>query len=299
MSDEQTGTEVTSQSFEYHHEWLDGSIADEITVHLKPLTDDLVLRWLASVQVVAAYDKKNGEVLDIDVPDAEAVLARIFNAICEDGRDLPDAEKAAILSKTVLNVEAERLLFRRGDPKAPEPGVTAIGVTYWAPGQVWTPNTEVEVGQTLDSTGRKYKVVKGGLTGAQAPSPDRAASQVSGTAILEQVGNAGEEKEAIIYFRSPNAEDTRHWQRSTNKPQVERDGKGRAERAVTSPDVPAIQNLLLGNDLKKMIPLYHGHSGHDGLVPFLHLYKAAQELFAEVKDLGKSLERLKRASPTG
>ncbi len=102
------------------------------------------------------------------------------------------------------------------------------------------------------------------------------------------------ERRGQFFFRKVTAEDSRGWSAITNKAKIERDGQGRAVSGVTSPNVPAIRDALLGNEMKRKVALFIEATGYDGPAPFLHIYRAAQQLFAPV-DIKQACEEIKVA----
>jgi len=247
----ETRPTIPDSTLPFTCEWLEdangkygGSILTERTFNLQPMTDRQAQAWLGSIIIIRTYNKEGDETGD-DIEDLNAITESIFDEICPGATDVPVEVKSQVLARTHFNVEANRAIFRKGDPKAPAPGEAAIDITYWHPDG---------------------------------------------------------EKTARLYLRIPEAQDKKNWLATTKKRPPEKDQRGRILSEAAGVSVQKLHEVMHGNQLKNMQPLYLRAEGYedfpDGRPPFFHLNQSLSCLFTEPKNLGEASRRLNAKSST-
>lgn len=254
----------------FTHRWLDGNILDERPINLRPATDAQVQRYLGQLVLEIPFNAQGNPTGDVNTPNALAAATELFDELCfatsdndlpgSDGlADFPHDQKNAVLNATLFNLQAERPLFRRGDPAAPKPGETVIQLTCWF--------GEHRVSQ--DEEGAESEAYK---------------PQVS---TLEQ-----RFVQTFLYFRTPKAADFDRWEQANDKHSFERNGKGQITLKRSRFDLQKIHETLFGSDLRQVQALFLRGENYAGSVPFYHVYYAATELLKKDQDLGKLSQRL-------
>ncbi len=141
----------TKASLLYNFKWVDGNIYDEMQLHVAPLTDELIANYLSQIRLQIRFDKNGDPVGNTETLNADEAARAIFEALYSTAdmpvnelhKTFPQDQIVRLLNETVMNVVAERPIFKRGDVNAPKPGETVIQLTSWI-GEVLNEDKEME-----------------------------------------------------------------------------------------------------------------------------------------------------------